>query len=80
MCIGLFTGSVNERTGVGGKLTMKAVFDVLTNKEARGGVQRSGSIPEDFDVSRSRMDGRVILNPEVYGMLGSGAEDGFSTR
>ena len=81
ICVsGLLSGSVNERTCVGGKLTMKAVFDVLANQKARRGVQRSGSIPESFDVSRGRMDDTVFINAEMYGKLGSGAKDGFSTR
>jgi len=47
----LLTGSVNKGTGVGSKLAVKPIFDVLTNKNARRGIQRSGSIPERLDGS-----------------------------
>jgi hypothetical protein len=65
---------------VGGKLAVKAVFNVLTNKEARRSIQRASPILEGFDISRGGMDETAFIDAEVYGKLGSCAEDGFSTR
>jgi len=77
---GLFSGSVNERTGVGSKLVLKAGFDVFANKEASGSVEHPGSIPENVDVSEGRQCRVMLLNPKMDRQLGSGAEDRLAAR